>query len=218
MCLMACRAEYKMDYPTNLFNSLSRSMQNLVQSSPHPTHDAYHTFRSVLHSSSPFSAYVSDAAFDLTGHPTDRLNSITSSNDQRLPPADSPSACSLTQSICQSLVQSSGLVVRLVKFALDLYYCTIDLPFLIQLFAFGPNHGAIDLHPNQTERKADDKEDRCAEAKPERISFTTDEPAGSLPDLIISHQKSLQHKQNLTDIGRKLRFIAEQFEKQRTVK
>ena len=215
MCLMACRVEYKMDYSSSLLNNLSRSTQNLIQSSS--CHDAYDAFHSTLHSSSsPFSAVHSPSVY------TNNLNS-SNLNQQRFRSADSQSAQSLTQSICQSLSQSSGLVVRLARLALDLYYCTMDLPFLFQLFTFGINQIDLNLNrlPNhQSEGEERNDSDRCAEVKPqvERISFIADKPNDSLPDIIMSHQKDQKLKQDLIDIGRKLRYVAEQFEKQRSVK
>lgn len=227
MCLKIChRADYQMDYSNSLLNSLSRSTQNLIQSSSQLTHEAYNTFRhhSSLHSSSSSSSLS-------TAYRAAAFNN-------HFRPANSMDSNSLTQSICQSLAQSSGLVVRLAKLVLDLYCSTMDLSFLVQLFTFGLDQTGIDLELNfdryqnesseRPERNEDDKEDRCDEDKRDpqvkRIPFTPtvdDHPVHNLPDIITTHQrvvKNLQQKQDLIDIGRKLRFIAEQFEKQRSAK
>lgn len=229
MCLKVCHsAEYQMDYSNGLLNSLSRSTQNLIQSSSQLTHEAYDTFRhhsslhSPLHSSSSSSTTYRTAAFS-NFQPANSMNST------------SDPANSLTQSICQSLAQSSGLVVRLAKLVLDLYCSTMDLSFLVQLFTFGLDQTGVDLQVNfnqqpnnEAKRAAEDKKEennQCDENNPhrKRMPFTAsvdNHLVHNLPDIITSHQRdqNLKQKQHLIDVGRKLRFIAEQFEKQRSIK
>lgn len=129
-----------------------------------------------------------------------------------------------TQNFTQHFAQSSSLVIRLARLVSDLYYSTIDLQFLIQLFSFNfnvckeesilsfSNHES-DISDQQVN---DEKEKRNSD--PNKLSFSpsVNEPA-NLPDIITCHQlRKDKVKSELIDIGRKLRSIAEQFEKQRS--
>lgn len=135
----------------------------------------------------------------------------------------------LTQSFRQSLSQSSSLIVRLARFAFDFYLSTMDLTFLIQFFSF--NFYEVNLELNLNRPNADDRNEnaKCNEENQQvdeferncKIPFTPsiDKPTDELPDIIASHQTSCKQSlknEELIDIGRKLRFIAEQFEKQRS--
>lgn len=79
----------------------------------------------------------------------------------------------------------------------------------------------MNLTDAENQFKAEDKTEdsnRFAEMKPQvhRISFTGEKASDDLPDIVVSNQKNQNLNRELIDIGRKLRFIADQFEKQRS--
>lgn len=126
----------------------------------------------------------------------------------------------LTQNITQTFTQSSNLIVRVARFVLDFYYSTMGLSFLIQLFT--SNHEInFESNLNQQDKIINDICNQQVNEKIEvnfKIPFTPTKDEPKLPDIITSHQnlnKKHLKKEDLIDIGRKLRFIAEQFEKKR---